>query len=305
MDFALSTRWNAGRHTDGEAMIEEILALGFRHVELGYDLRPDLVPGVRRAIAGGRVHAASVHNFCPVPVGAPAGHPELFDFSALDPRERERAVEHTSRTVRFAAEVGASVVVVHAGRVEMRRMSDRLCAMHEKGRQFTPGYEKAKLKLQVTREKKAPKHVAALYQSIERILPVLSDTRVRLAIENLPTWESLPSELELEELLKHFASPLLGYWHDIGHGQVRENLGLINQERWLERLQPYLAGLHIHDVAPPACDHLMPPHGNIDFARFRGFATLPVARVVEPMPDTPPEAITEAVALLQRAWGDG
>ena len=59
MPLALSTRWNAGRHRDGRAMIEEILALGIDRVELGYDLRAELIPGVKDAIASGAVRADS------------------------------------------------------------------------------------------------------------------------------------------------------------------------------------------------------------------------------------------------------
>ena len=84
MSFALTTRWNAGRHTDGEALIEEILGMGFRHVELGYDLRRDLVPGVMKMVEKGAVKVDSVHNYCPVPMGAPYGHPELFTLADRD-----------------------------------------------------------------------------------------------------------------------------------------------------------------------------------------------------------------------------
>ena len=73
--LCLSTRWNAGRHLSGEAMLEEILALGLQQVELGYDLRLELVPGVKAMIASGAVKVRSVHNFCPVPIGAPRPHP--------------------------------------------------------------------------------------------------------------------------------------------------------------------------------------------------------------------------------------
>ena len=50
-------------------MIEEILSMGFDRVELGYDLRMDLVPGARNMIKEGLIKVDSVHNFCPVPIG--------------------------------------------------------------------------------------------------------------------------------------------------------------------------------------------------------------------------------------------
>ena len=36
--LAFSTCWNNSRHTDGEAMIEEIVDLGFSHIELSHGM---------------------------------------------------------------------------------------------------------------------------------------------------------------------------------------------------------------------------------------------------------------------------
>jgi sugar phosphate isomerase/epimerase len=294
MDFALTTRWNAGRHTRGESMITEILDLGFSRVELGYDLRIDLVPGVKAMVEQGAVQVDTVHNFCPVPVGAPKGHPELFTLAAVSRRERESAIAHTSRTIRFAAEIGARAVVVHAGNVDMKRLSDRLAQLCRKDHRFSAEYERLRLKLQVKREKKARRQLKYLYESIGQLLPVLEECQIRLALENLPTWEAMPTEIELEALL--------GYWHDIGHGQVRENLGFINQVRWMDRLKHALTGMHIHDVAPPVYDHLMPPEGNINFSRFKRFAVMDIFRVFEPTPRATSEAIIRAKTIMENTW---
>ncbi len=303
MKFALTTRWNAGRHTTGEAMIEEILGMGFDRVELGYDTRVDLVPGIQHMVRSGAVAVDSVHNFCPVPMGAFRGHPEIFTLASKDQRTRELAVHHTIHTIRFAAEIGARVVVTHCGNVDMSRMTEDLVALAEAGEQFSLRFEKIKMKLQMKREKKAQKQLQFLYEGLEQIVPVLQETRVSLGMENLPTWEAFPTEHEVEQIIRHFDSPWLRYWHDMGHGQIRENLGFINQERWLERLEPVVAGMHIHDVAPPGYDHLMPPRGKIDFSRYRRFGTLPILRVIEPRPQTSREDILEARQHLDAVWG--
>jgi len=283
-------------------MIDEILAAGFDHAELGYDLRIDLVPGVQRRVAEGAVKVDSVHNYCPVPVGAPRGHPELFTFASLDARVRDSAVYHTTRTIRFAAEMGAKIVISHAGNVEMNRVSEQLVALCEQGRRFAPEYEKLKLGLQVQRDKRVRKHLDRLRESLGRLAPVLLEAGVQLALENLPTWEAIPTELEMEELCREFAGGNIRYWHDIGHAAIRENLGFINQERWTERLAPYMVGTHVHDVAPPARDHMMPPHGQIDFRRLRGLAQRDLVRVIEPAPQTPAEILLEGCRLIREAW---
>ena len=302
MKFALSTHWNVCRHSSGEALVEEILQLGFDAVELGYNLTVDLVPGVLRMVQDRAVRVTSVHNYCPVPIGAPQGHPELFLLSSSDRRVRDSAILHIRKTIDFAAEVGAGVVVLHAGRVEMHHFTNDLIRLCESNRQYDGAYEKKKLKLLLQREKKAPRHLERVYTGLELLLPALEANRVKLALEILPSWEAIPSEAEMEQIGRRFDSPWLGYWYDIGHGQIRDNLGLVSSIRWLERLESYLAGMHIHDAAPPAFDHLMPPRGKVNFSLLKPWAQLDIPLVLEPVPGTPAEHILEGVALLREAW---
>jgi sugar phosphate isomerase/epimerase len=302
MIFSLTTRWNAGRHTSGESMIEEILKLGIDHVELGYDLRLDLVPGVRKMVQEKAVIVDSLHNFCPVPVAAVFPGPEVFLLTSLDSGEREAAIRHTTRTIEFASEIGAKCVVIHAGQVEMKTLTRELISLSESGKQYDSKYDKIRLNLLTQREKKAKKHIEWLYKGIEALMPILQKTNVMLAFENLPYWEAVPCESEMEEIGKHFNSPLIRYWHDMGHGQIRENLGFIGHKLWLERLSPFLAGMHIHDVIPPAHDHLMPPKGKMNIAGFRSLIKSNVLLVLEPSPNTPEEDIQEGLRTVREAW---
>lgn len=302
MPLALSTRWNAGRHHSGEALIEEILELGLDRVELGYDLRAELIPGVQAMIDAKAVRVDSVHNFCPVPVGAPRPHPELYTPASTDRREREYAVTHISRTLRFAAQVGARVVVCHSGNVDMPSYSFDLLRLAAHNEQFTPAFEALKLKAQIMRDKKAPRQIEYLYESLEALLPVVQETGVHLALENLPTWEAIPSELEGEIIMQRFHAQGIRLWWDIGHAQIRENLGFINASRWLRRLLPSIAGMHIHDVAPPGQDHLMPPRGKVDFPALADVGRTDKVRVLEPAPDTDPAHIVRAVEYLRDTW---
>lgn len=302
MILSVSTRWNAHRHTSGEAMIGEIAELGLRNVELGYDLAPSLLPGVRKMAGSGAISVTSLHSFCPVPAGAPYPSPELFTLADLDKQVRALAVEHIRNTILLASEMGVPTVVAHAGNVSMRNLTRQLTALCEAGQQFSKKYDRVKDKLLLERHRKAPKQVKSLYESIDRLLPVLQQANVRLALENLPSWESIPSESEMENLLIHFQSPHIRYWHDIGHAQVRQNLGLIGHIAWLERLSPFLAGMHVHDVLKPARDHLMPPTGNIDFKVFRPFLSASIPAVLEPYPDIAADDIRKGIQVLTGLW---
>lgn len=303
MEFALSTHWNASRHARGEHLIEEILQLGFTRVELGYDLRMELVAGVKDMVTRKAVRVDSLHNICPVPIGAPRGHPEIYTLGSPDARERAQAVSYTGQTLRFAAELGAKVVVTHAGNVNMTRFSSDLFDLAIAGQVYTPRFEKLKLKMMEQREKNAPRQMDYLFQGLEQLMPVLEETKVVLGIENLPTWEAMPTELEFEAIFRRFGDRHIGYWHDLGHGQIRQNMGFINHERWLERLRPNLVGMHVHDVAPPATDHVMPPRGQIDFQRFQRFGVSDIVRVIEPSSRTPAAEVAEGLAFLKKTWG--
>ena len=300
--LSISTRWNAGRHHSGEAMIEEILALGLGRVELGYDLRSELIAGVKAMVASRAVLVESVHNFCPVPVGALRPHPELYTPASTDRREREYAVTHISKTLRFAAEVGAKVVVCHSGNVDMPKHSFDLLRMASRGEHFSEAYESLKLKAQLTRDKKAPKQIEYLADALDKLVPVVRETGVSLALENLPTWEAIPTELEAEQLMKRYYVSGIRLWWDIGHAQIRENLGFINAARWLRRLSPFLAGMHVHDVAPPGQDHVMPPRGQVDFKALSDLAKIDMVRVLEPAPDTETGHIVRAIEFLRETW---
>ncbi len=303
MEFALTTRWNAGRHTSGEAMLREILGLGFTHVELGYDLRADLVAGAQQLVAAGEVKVDSVHNFCPLPVGARKATPELFTFADSNSEVRAAAVRHTEKTIRFAAEIGARVVVAHAGYVDIPKLTDDLMDLYAQGGTGSPAYEKTRQRLLDTRDKNAKRHLDWLRQGLDQLLPLLEETGLTLALELLPWWETVPTELEMLNLLQSYNTPRLRCWCDVGHMQIRQNLMQVNARRWLERLQPFVAGYHLHDTQAPARDHLMPPLGQIDFEGMRAVIAPGAVYVMEPSPNTDPALVVAGHAYLKKTLG--
>lgn len=302
LPFAISTHWNAGRHDDGEAMLEEILALGLEEVELGYNLHDFHLEGVRRMVAAGTIRVCSVHNYCPVPPGVAIGHPELYTLADPRPDVRAQALTHTTNTIRFAAELGASIVVSHCGNVEMRSYTSKLKKLINKKKRYTRRYEKVKLKARKVRDKRAAKQLDHLFRGLQQLLPILAESGVRLGLENLPSWEAFASEEELMGIFRRFGTDHLCYWHDTGHGQIRENLGLSNHVGTLGQLQAFLGGMHVHDVRPPLRDHTMPPHGHIDFSRLAPYGQLPILRVLEPSSSLAATHILKGLESLRAAW---
>src|SRR5256885_7101755 len=94
--YSLSSCWNSNRHTDGAAMLREIRDMGFEYAELSHGIRISLLPGILQAVDAGEIKISSLHNFCPLPMGVEHAAPNIFKFTADNPRERDRSEEHTS-----------------------------------------------------------------------------------------------------------------------------------------------------------------------------------------------------------------
>lgn len=309
MRYSLSTNWNARRHDDGGALVDEITALGFDKLELGYHMTEELAAGVRRRVESGAVQIGSVHAYCPVPIGAPHGYPELYLLASLDEDERAMAAIMIDRTLTFARSMGARAVVLHAGRIFLNSFFGTLHtrtlvdALEREGSLEAPKYQRLLARALRRRAKRVRKYFDGFCLSLETLLPKFEKAGVALCLENLPSIEAFPDEQEMLMLKQRFDTPALAYWHDLGHGQVRENLGWGRNADAARLLLPWTRGVHIHDALPLLNDHLPPGKGAIDFGAFSFFSADSVLNVFEPGPDVTGEELAESVRYLKAIWG--
>ena len=245
-------------------MIEEILGMGFRSIELSHGMSATLLEGVLEAKKKHRFQISSVHNFLPSPPEVRADNPDCYEFTSHRPSDRVRAVRLTRATVDWAARLGAPFVVVHCGRIRSLDLTAKLRELVEAGK--SPGREYAAAKLAAVRRRE---QVAEIY--LQRVLECLTDVvdyagskGVRIGIENREHYEAVPTERELVAFLRRLDSANAGYWHDFGHAQIKQNLGLLDHRQWLESAPPAL-GCHVHDVRWPFRDHCAPFSGEVDF----------------------------------------
>jgi sugar phosphate isomerase/epimerase len=284
-------------------MLREIRALGFEYAELSHGIRLGLLPGIIEVVAAGEIQISSLHNFCPLPVGIHYPAPNLFKFSALDRRERDHAWKHTLKTLDTAVRLKARAVVLHLGAVEMKDYTDRLLEMVESGRRDTPKYERLLEEAVERRESRKEPHVEAVHAFLRALAEEAGQRGLLLGIENREAVEEIPFESDFHLFFREFTQPCLGYWHDTGHGQIKENLGLIHHAMHLGGLAERLIGFHIHDVAFPGRDHLVPGTGTIDFAALAPYVKPEHIKVLELSPSAPAELIPEGLAHIQRLWG--
>ena len=264
MTFALSTNWCNRRLVSGEEIADLALSLGFDELELGFRTNEAEVAGYRRRLDV--MPVGSVHAFCPVPLSAPGGHPELYLFADPDEEAYRMARFQLEKNLAFAADLGADALVLHAGRVKCDSFfkARRLAKRRRNGRK-TLGFFKPRL---------------------EALVPVLEKFRIVLGLENLPYLEGFPDAEEMAELTGPWVKP----WFDTGHAFV------MNAPAPAEAL-----GLHVNDSVG-GDDHLAPGAGKIDFTAYKDLAAKARHRVFEPAESVGAEELSRALAFLRSLW---
>src|SRR5262249_49374631 len=193
---------------------------------------------------------------------------DCYKFSAASADEREAAVGQTLQTIDFAVRMNAPFVVLHLGNVNMSPVTDRLIAMVKAGRYLSREYVRMKIAAVQEREKIAPASLHRVKECLHRIIEYAASKNVRIGLESRRDYEQMPSERELADLLEEVNSPHLGYWHDFGHSQIKENLAFIDHAEWLRRVGSRAIGCHVQDCIWPARDHEPPFTGTIDFEKL-------------------------------------
>jgi len=304
--YSLSTCWNSGRHTDGRAMLREIRDLGFEYAELSHGIRISLLPGILDAVQAGEIKISTLHNFCPLPMGVHYPAPNLFKFSSEDRRERESAWKHSLKTIETAARVGAKLVVLHSGQVDIKDYNDKLEDMVARGERETPRYRKLVEEMDSKRERRKERALELSLDMIRNLADAAAGEGLLLGIENREAVEEIPFDHDLPIFLAQLP-PNVRYWHDCGHAQIKENLGLIQHALHLEGMAERLGGLHVHDVIADEegqHDHCPPGFGMIDYAALRPWVRSEHIKVLELSPGTESDHVRRGFEHIKSVWGE-
>ena len=299
MSLVISTAWNAFRCSDAEKMIDELKELGFREVELSFNLTSGMVDSVEKLVRRGSITVSSVHNFCPVPEGYKREEalPDFFSMSSADEGERRNAVKFAKRSIDTAVRLHARAVVVHCGRVESGDSFRDLA--QEFDRSGAGGRFRSLREAMVTRRAQlAPKHLETVLRSLDEINRYAVERGVYIGVETRYYYTEIPTCDEVGRILDTFRGGMIRYWHDVGHAQVAENLGLARQEDFLAAYKDDLLGLHLHDVVGSS-DHQVPSAGAVDFHRLNPFITPETIKVLEIHHPAPAAGLVRGREFLQ------
>jgi len=303
--ISFSTCWNSGRHSAGDAMLREIKGeLGFNLIELDHSIRMSLMPGIQEMFDAGEIRFSGLHNFYPAPAGTPATSIDCSKFSAASAEEREHAVTQTNQSIDLAWQLNAPFVVLHLGNVNMLPVTDQLIAMAKAGKYLSRDYVRMKISAVQEREKIAPDYLERVKNCLRRIVEYAAAKNVRIGLEARRNHEQIPTERELAELLEEMNSPFLGYWHDFGHSQIKENLGFLDHAEWLRAVGPRAFGCHVHDCIWPARDHQPPFTGGVDFEKLVPLLPTNCLLVWEMHPNTTADKIRRSVEMWKERVGE-
>ena len=312
--LALSSCWCSSRHEDGYAMVEEMVQLGFKRIELSHGIRVSLVPGILKALEEKMVEVGSVHNFCPLPPSAWQAAPNLFEPASIDKRERDLWQRYTEQTFDFAVKVGAPKVVMHSGsawfffsspeaKFEKWMTQQKLDlvesakaeadAVQVEVNEFdleTEFYSSEKFKNYRDRTMRrikgaSKKPLRFLSESYAAVEAYAKERGLQLGLENREGLEELPRDNAFPEFMEKLEdAATFGYWHDSGHAQLKHRMGLLDHRAHLESMASRLIGFHLHDVSEGGRDHQVPGTGTIDFKMVAEFIRPEHALVLELSP---------------------
>ncbi len=285
-------------------MLREIRELGFEYAELSHGIRISLLPGIFDAVDAGEIKISTLHNFCPLPMGVNHAAPNVFKFTSSDRWERENAIKHTLKTIETAARLKARLVVLHMGQITMRDYTDKLLSMVEKEEQNSRKFEKLIQEAMEKRERRKEKYIDRADELLKIFVEAAAKEGIMLGVENREAMEEIPLEGDFPFWLKNQPAETVGYWHDTGHAQIKENLGLLVHRLHLENMGERLQGFHIHDVKFPGRDHQEPGTGCIDFASLKPFVKPEHIKVFEFSPSLTREAVERGTRYVMDLWGD-
>ena len=290
-------------------MAARTVALGFQQVELGYFTRAEELPAWEVALAREGLSVSSVHAF--LAVASPG--PERYSLAAVERPVHEAAVGAFLRALEVARAFGATAIVVHGGRVQLREPrllfgSRPYRSQLEQAFLRRGGVPDMELAAQerALRAEAAPAHLAALAEVMAYALPQVEAAGLTVAFENLPGLEAFPDPAEMAWLRHRFPTPALGAWYDIGHGERKARVGDWPVPETLDFTGAFTVGVHIHDVRGLLEDHRAPGEGTVDFRALQPLLCKPgLIRVFEPSPEVTPERLRQGLRFISALVAEG
>jgi sugar phosphate isomerase/epimerase len=293
---SLSTMWAKGRFSHMAGFAAKARELGFTHIEANTTISPQMLSELLKT----RVPISSIHSPCPAVLSSSGIPVSSLSLSSLDESERMEAVSFTKKTIDLAANVSARAIVLHMGEVPVDlSLQDRLYKLHDGGYAQTKEYSQAKEKLVYQRTSQAHPYLDAARKSLQELREYSRQKDIMLGLETRFHPNEIPNMDEMAELLNEVSESLVGYWHDVGHAEVQQQLGFSLHEEWLSRFKNRMVGIHLHDIRGTS-DHQAPGKGNMNWGMVAKYLPPGIVKVCEIGEWNDEEQMQGVVKFLQK-----
>ena len=296
--LGISTVWKSGELKDGQKLMECFAGLGFREVELEYRIDGNTFKQIKQFLNKAKdLKIVSIHNFFPVPDILETGGADVFHFSSEDREERSLAVKYAAKTIQIASELGARAVVLHLGMIQMDAQKE-FFDLYDAGKIGSEEYERVLEEFKVQRDSRKGKGLDMMLLSMDKVQEAAERYGVDVGIENRYDFRECPNFEEMAVIFEKFGGGRIGYWHDVGHAKVQENLGVVETKEMLDAYGKYLVGVHLHDVNGYS-DHHVPGIGEVDFDLLKKYLKKDTIKILEIHPRETEKDLMDGVDFLK------
>ncbi len=264
MTIALSTMYAQQKRFDNGADFARYAAdAGYDAIEVSHSTSPEKL---REILDSGILPVTSIHQ--PAPLVEVDGGKSNHDLNLASTKRSEhaRAVRHALRSIEWAAEAGASALVVHLGEVE-GSFSGTTAELYRLFRQHgirDNRAAEARAEMEQRRAEAAPANLEVARAALEQLVEAARPHGILIGIENRLDYHQIPLPAESIALMEGFTPDEVGHWHDTGHAEVLDRLGFLPHRAWFDEVGDRLVGAHVHDVRG-VVDHRAPGTAQLDW----------------------------------------
>ena len=269
--------WAKGRFSHMAEFAAKAREMGFTHVEANASISPRMLSELIETA----IPISSIHSPCPRVLSSRGIPVTSLSLSSLDQSVRVEAVSFTKKTIDLASNLSAKAIVLHMGEVPIDlSLQDRLYKLYNERRAQTREYSQAKEELIYQRFSQVPPYLEAARKSLQDLSEYSCRKGIMLGLETRFHFHEIPNMDEMAELLNEVQESLVGYWHDVGHAEVQQQLGFSLHEEWLSRFNHRMIGIHLHEVLGIS-DHQAPGKGKMNWGMVAKYLPQGAVKVSE------------------------
>jgi sugar phosphate isomerase/epimerase len=283
--------WGINKFATLAEFFEQGRALGFTRFELNHAVDSTMLKNLN----GARI--VSIHEPCPADISVGELKKRDWLISATNENNRCEGVNAIKRSIDLAQQLGAPVVIVHPGKVDMdTTLDDQMRARFRAGKATTREFAQMRAQSIALRAERAARNQDAVRQSISELAEYAGERDIQLGLENRYHYFEIPLLGELEDLL-NLGFKNVGFWYDVGHAETLDQLGFIPHAEWLHRFSARIVGAHLHDVVG-IDDHRVAGSGQVDWAMVARYVPADAYRTCEFQNFNSPDQVRAGVQWL-------